>query len=299
MGEVLFDTLIDGSELALIAVGMTLVFGAVKFANIAQVEFATLGAYGTVLAGSLIGGGPLAVDAILSIVGVGLISVGLYHLIFKRLLSRSPATAMIGSLALSILLRALIQTITGPRPKELDVPLERANDILGALVTPSQVRIIVISVIALAGLIALLRLTPLGRSIRAVSANPDLAAASGIDVRRVIDVVWLLAGLFGALGGVMYAIDNQVSLEMGFGLLLPVFAAALLGGFGSPGGAILAAYLLALAESVVLRVDCGELLNTGSAYLDSSYRPAVGFLLLLLVLLIRPQGIFGREARRA
>ena len=299
MGEVLFDTLIDGSELALIAVGMTLVFGAVKFANIAQVEFATLGAYGTVLAGSLIGGGPLAVDAILSIVGVGLIAVGLYHLIFKRLLTRSPATAMIGSLALSILLRALIQTITGPRPKELDVPLERANDILGALVTPSQLRIIVISVIALGGLIALLRLTPLGRSIRAVSANPDLAAASGIDVRRVIDVVWLLAGLFGALGGVMYAIDNQVSLEMGFGLLLPVFAAALLGGFGSPGGAILASYLLALAESVVLRVDWGELLNTGSAYLDSSYRPAVGFLLLLLVLLIRPQGIFGREARRA
>lgn len=299
MGEVLFDTLIDGSELALIAVGMTLVFGAVKFANIAQVEFATLGAYGTVLAGSLIGGGPLVVEAILSIVGVGLIAVGLYHLIFKRLLIRSPATAMIGSLALSILLRALIQTITGPRPKELDVPLERANDILGALVTPSQVRIIVISVVALAALMAVLRLTALGRSIRAVSANPDLAAAAGIDVRRVIDVVWLLAGLFGALGGVMYAIDNQVSLEMGFGLLLPVFAAALLGGFGSPGGAILASYLLALAESVVLRVDWGEVINTGSAYLDSSYRPAIGFVLLLLVLLIRPQGIFGREARRA
>jgi branched-subunit amino acid ABC-type transport system permease component len=299
MGEVLFDTLITGSELALIAVGMTLVFGAVKFANIAQVEFATLGAYGTVLAGSLLGGGPLFVHAVLSIIGVGLIAVGLYHLIFKRLLSRSPATAMIGSLALSILLRALIQTITGPRPKELDLPLERGEDILGALVTPSQLRIVVISAIALAGLMALLRLTPLGRSIRAVSANPDLAAAAGINVRRVIDVVWLIAGVFGALGGVMLAIDNQVSLEMGFSLLLPVFAIALLGGFGSPGGAILASYILAFAESVVLRVDWGELLNTGSAYLDSSYRPAIGFVLLLLVLLIRPQGIFGREARRA
>ena len=299
MGEVLFDTLIDGSELALIAVGMTLVFGAVKFANIAQVEFATLGAYGTVLAGSLIGGGPLVVEAILSIVGVGLIAVGLYHLIFKRLLIRSPATAMIGSLALSILLRALIQTITGPRPKEFDLPLERGIDIMGALVTPSQLRILVISAIALAALMALLRLTPLGRAIRAVSANRDLAAAAGINTSRVIDVVWLLAGLSGALGGVMLAIDNQVSLEMGFNLLLPVFAIALLGGFGSPGGAILASYILALAESLVLRIDFGELLNTGSAYLDSSYRPAVGFVLLLLVLVIRPQGIFGREARRA
>lgn len=298
MGEILFETLIVGSELALIAVGMTLVFGAVRFANIAQVEFATLGAYGTLLASSVVGGG-LLLDATLSIVGVGVIAVVLYHAIFKRLLRRSPATAMIGSLALSILLRALIQTITGPRPKELDVPLERGEEILGALVTPSQLRILAISVAALALMMVILRLTPLGRSIRAVSANPELAAAAGINVRRVTDTVWLIAGLTGALGGVMLAIDNAVALEMGFQLLLPVFAIALLGGFGSPGGAIIAAYILALAESLVLRIDFGELVSSSSALLDTAYRPAIGFVLLLLVLLIRPQGIFGREARRA
>jgi neutral amino acid transport system permease protein len=298
MGEVISETLIVGTELAPIAVGMTLVFGAVRFANIAQVEFASLGAYGTLLAGTVIGGGPLLIEATLSIVGVGLIAVGLYHAVFKRLLTRSPATAMIGSLALSILIRALIQTITGPQPKQLDLPLERGIDILGALVTPSQVRIVVIGVVVLAAVMLTLRLTSLGRAIRAVSANPDLAAAAGINVGRVIDVVWLLAGGLGALGGVMLAIDNQVSLEMGFQLLLPVFAIAVLGGFGSPGGAILAAYVLALAESLVLRIDFGELFSSASAFLDSSYRPAVGFVLLLLVLLFRPQGIFGREARR-
>jgi branched-chain amino acid transport system permease protein len=160
------------------------------------------------------------------------------------------------------------------------------------------VRIVVIGVVVLAAVMLTLRLTSLGRAIRAVSANPDLAAAAGINVGRVIDVVWLLAGGLGALGGVMLAIDNQVSLEMGFALLLPVFAIALLGGFGSPGGAILAAYVLALAESLVLRIDFGELFSSASAFLDSSYRPAVGFVLLLLVLVFRPQGIFGREARR-
>lgn len=297
MGEILFETLIVGSELALIAVGMTLVFGAVRFANIAQVEFATLGAYGTLLATSVVGGG-LLLSATLSVVGVAVIAVVLYHAIFKRLLRRSPATAMIGSLALSILLRALIQTITGPRPKELDLPLERGEEILGALVTPSQLRIVAISVAALALMMAVLRLTPLGRSIRAVSANPELAAAAGINVRRVTDAVWLMAGLTGALGGVMLAIDNAVTLEMGFQLLLPVFAIALLGGFGSPGGAIVAAYILAFAESLVLRIDFGELVNSSSALLDTAYRPAIGFVLLLLVLLIRPQGIFGSEARR-
>jgi branched-subunit amino acid ABC-type transport system permease component len=298
MGEVLSETLIVGTELAPIAVGMTLVFAAVRFANIAQVEFATLGAYGTLLAGTVIGGAPLFLDAILGIVGVGLIAVALYHLIFKRLLTRSPATAMIGSLALSILIRALIQTIAGPQPKELDLPLERGIDIGGALVTPSQVRIVIIGAIALAAVMVILRLTPLGRAIRAVSANPELAAAAGINVGRTIDIVWLIAGGLGALGGVMLAIDNQLSLEMGFQLLLPVFAIAVLGGFGSPGGAILASYVLALAESLVLRIDFGELFSSGSAFLDSSYRPAVGFVLLLLVLLFRPQGIFGREARR-
>jgi branched-subunit amino acid ABC-type transport system permease component len=298
VGEVLSETLIVGTELAPIAIGMTLVFAAVGFANIAQVEFATVGAYGTLLMGSVIAGGPLFVQATVSIVGVGLIAVGLYHLVFKRLLTRSPATAMIGSLALSILIRALIQTLTGPQPKELDLPLERGEDILGALVTPSQVRIVVIGGVVLAAVMVILRLTPLGRAIRAVSANRELAAAAGINVERVIDVVWLAAGALGALGGVFLAIDNQVSLEMGFAQLLPVFAIALLGGFGSVGGAILASYVLALAESLALRIDFGELLGGSSALLDTSYRPAVGFVLLLLVLMFRPQGLFGREARR-
>jgi branched-subunit amino acid ABC-type transport system permease component len=298
MGEVLFETLIVGSELALITVGMTLVFSVVRFANIAQVEFATLGAYGTLLAGSIVGGA-LVFQAALSIVAVAALALVIYHVIFVRLLQRSSATAMIGSLALSLVLRALIQTITGPQPKQLDLPLERGMDIMGALVTPSQPRIIVISVVVLAAVLVVIHLTPLGRSIRAVSANPDLAAAAGINVRRVIDYVWLIAGALGALGGVMFAIDNQVSLDMGFQLLLPVFAVAILGGFGSTAGAIAAAYFLALAESLVLRIDFGELIGSSSALLDSSYRPAVGFVLLLLVLLIRPQGIFGREVRRA
>jgi|SRR5215211_394317 len=297
MGEVLSETLVVGTELAPIAIGMTLVFAAVRFANVAQIQFATLGAYGTLLAGSIVGG-PLLLQTTLSILGVGVVAVGLYHAIFKRLLTRSPSTAMIGSLALSILIGALIQTITGPQPKELDLPLERGIDIMGALVTPNQVRIVVIGAVILAAVMAILRLTSLGRAIRGVSANPELAAAAGINVGRVIDVVWLMAGALGALGGVFLAIDNQVSLEMGFQLLLPVFAIALLGGFGSPGGAILASYVLALAESLVLRIDFGKLFGGASALLDSSYRPAVGFVLLLLVLLFRPQGLFGREAQR-
>lgn len=298
MNEVLVQTLISGSQLALIAVGMTLVFGVSGFANVAQVEFATLGAYGTLLAASVVGGG-LLLESLVSIVAVALLSVALYHAIFVRLLRRSPATAMIGSLALSILVRAVIQTATGPDPKELDLPLERGVDVIGALVTPSQLKIVGVSVVVLALLVVTLRVTPFGRAIRAVSTNRDLAQAAGIDVRRVTDAVWFIGGGLAALAGVMIAIDTQLSLEMGFQLLLPVFAVALLGGFGSVPGAIVAGYLLAFVENLALRIDFGSLVGSASSHLDTAYRPAVGFVLLILVLLVRPQGMFGREARRA
>jgi branched-subunit amino acid ABC-type transport system permease component len=298
MAEVIARTLISGSEVALIAVGMTIVFGVSRFANVAQVEFATLGAYGALLASSVIGGG-VVLDSVVSILVVGVLAVALYHLLFVRLLKRNAATAMIGSLALSIAIRAVIQTITGPDPKSLKLPLERGKDIAGALVTPREIWIVVIGAAVLALLLLVLRFTPLGRSIRAVSTNRDLAQATGIDVRRVTDIVWFIGGCLGGLAGVLLAIDTQISLEMGFSLLLPVFAAALLGGFGSVGGAIAAAYLLVFVENLALHIDFGKLVGSTSSYLIPAYEPAVGFVILILILLVRPQGIFGRTVRRA
>jgi branched-subunit amino acid ABC-type transport system permease component len=297
MGQVLVEGLIRGSELALLAVGVTLAFGISRFVNVAQVEFATLGAYGMlIVAGALTAG--VVVQALLSIVAVGLLAVVLYRILFMRLLAGGAAMAMIGSLALSILIRAAIQTAAGPQPRQVDVPLERGVDIAGALITPSQIRMVIATFAVLAVLVALLRLTPLGRAIRAVSSNPELAAAAGIDVGRVTHVVWFLTGLLGALAGVLLAIDTQVSLGMGFALVLPVFAAAIMGGLGSVGGAIAAAYLLALAESALLHVDWGELVGRGSALMPVDYRSAVGFVLLIVVLVYRPEGLFGARARR-
>jgi branched-subunit amino acid ABC-type transport system permease component len=292
MGEIVVNAAIRGSVLALLAVGITLVFGVGRFANLMQVEFATLGAYGVLLASSVVGAG-LLLDTLLGVVVVGLGAVVLSRVVFARLLSRDPTSAMIGSLALSILVRALLQLVAGPNPRALDLPLERGQELLGVLVTPTQIRTVAISVGALVLTMALLRLSPLGRAIRAVAANRELAAAAGVDVRRVTDMVWLVAGLLGALAGALLAIDTQVSLGMGFSLLLPVFAAALLGGFGSPGGAIVAAYGLALVESTALTAD------VGGVQLPVNWQPAVGFVVLVAVLCLRPQGIFGRSARVA
>jgi len=145
--------------------------------------------------------------------------------------------------------------------------------------------------------LAVLRWTQLGRAIRAVAADPDLAEVSGLNRARIADMLWLVsAGLAGA-AGILLAMDSAVAPELGFNLLLPVFAAAIVGGLGSVAGAIVAAYAIALAEALILRIDFGSFVD-GFGYIAVSYRPAVGFVLLVAMLALRPQGLMGKAVRR-
>lgn len=297
MSQFVFESLLYGSQLALIALGMTLIYGVSKFANVAQADYATLGGYGLVAAVGVVGGTIVGASAV-SVVSVGIVSILLYKFLFARLLRRGSATAMIGSLAVSIVIRATIQTVAGPDPQRLDLPLERGIDIMGALITPTELTVMTCSIVVTVATLVLIRFTPLGRQIRAVSSNEGLAAASGINTRRVVDVVWFLCGALGATAGVLLAINSQVHLEMGFQLLLPVFAAAIVGGFGSAGGAVIASYLLAAVGVATLKIDFGALLGLGDYMLPTGYRPATAYLVLLVVLLVRPQGLFGRRVRR-
>lgn len=296
MSDILVDAAIRGSLLALLAVGLTMVQGTLGFANVAHVEFATIAGYlAVVLTGAGLG---LLVSSALSVVGVAIIAVLLYRLIFRRLLGVNSIMAMIGSLAMSIIIRALVQFLFESRPRSLPTPLERGIDIGGALVTPTQIRVVIIAVVLLAGTLALLRWSALGRSIRAVASNPDLAEVAGLNRARVVDAVWVVSGSLAAAAGILLGLNSAVSPDLGFNLLLPVFAAAIVGGLGSVKGAIVAAYGLSLIEAVVLRIDFGDLIH-GAGYVAVSYRPAIGFVLLILVLALRPQGLMGKKVRRA
>lgn len=297
MGNVLVQTLLNGPVFALIAMGMTLVFGVLKFANIFQVTTATLGAYGAYLFMTSFGLG-IVPAAVVTLAAVAVLSVLLHHGLFRRLLSRNPATAMIGSLALSILVQALIETIAGPQALSLPLALQRGLTFLGGSVTPDQVVAGMVGLVALFVTLALLRFTSIGRQVRGVATNPVLAEASGINSRRVIDITWVLAGALGALAGIVLAVETEATPAMGFNMLLAVFAAALLGGFGSPLGALVGGYLLAFVQSGVLQVNWGSLVGT-SAFVPTNYAAAVGFVLLLVVLVARPEGMFGRRAARA
>ena len=295
--QLLIDTLIRASELALIAVGLSAVFSVSKFANVAHVELATLGAVLGYLGTTLLGA-PLALALVLAVVATGFVAVALQRTVFRRLLRSGPAIAMIGSLALAIFLRAAYQTGFGARPQGFDRPLERGTEIGGALITPSQILAVLVAVAVLVGFLLVFYRTKLGRTLRAIAANHDLAEASGIDAQRGINVVWFLSGATAAVGGILIALLTQVQVLIGFNILLPVFAVAILGGISSPLGAVVAAVLLSFVENLVLLVDFGSVFGAAPTYLPTSYAAAVGFVVLVVTLLTRPEGLFGSGGRR-
>jgi branched-subunit amino acid ABC-type transport system permease component len=286
--ELIADALVRGSTIALLAVGLTLVYSTMRFANVAHVEFATVGAYASI---SLSGVFVVPVAGIIGAAVAVALGAAVYELIFRRLLAMGEMPAMIGSLAVSVVVQALIQLVYGSRPRDLPRELERASTILGAAVTPSQVQLVVVSVAALLLIGVLLRSTPLGRKVRAVAADAELARVSGVGERRVVATVWAIAGGLASISGIELALESSATPTLGFNLLLPVFSAAIVGGLGSVLGAVIASYGVALLEAVVLAFDVG-----GSA-IPVSYRPAIGFGFLILALIFRPQGLLGTKVR--
>lgn len=296
--QILIDTLVRTSQLSLVAVGLSLTWGIVRFANVAHVQYAPVGAYLALVGASTLGLG-LVAGSLAGIVVAGLVGVLLHLFFFRRLSSFSSSTALIGSLALSIVITATIQTIAGPRPERLPLPIVPGMQIGDAFVTRTQIYVVVLTILIFAALFLVLAFTNLGRAVRSVAANPELAAASGIDVKQVSTLVVFAAAALAATGGVFIAADTSISLEMGSTLLLATFAAVIMGGIGSVAGSLLASAVLALAESAVLRIDFGPLFGADSVLVPVSYRPAVGFVAVILVMLLRPQGLFGFGGRRA
>lgn len=294
--QVLIDSIVRASELSLIAIGLSLTWGIVRFANVAHVQYAPVAGY-LAFFGTSVGLG-LVLAAVLAITVTGALGLGLQRWFFQRLAGGGASTALIGSLALSMVITATIQTVAGPSPRTLPVPITVGYTIDGAAITRIQVVIVAVAVATLLAFFTWLGLTRVGRAVRCVAANPQLAEASGTDTRRIRNLVTFTAAALSGLGGLLLALDTSVDLNTGSLLLLPVFAAVVMGGIGKPAGALLAAALLALVENVALSVDFGSLVG-GNAFIPVNYRPAVGFLALVIVMLVRPEGILGFGGRRA
>lgn len=296
MIQFLIDTIIRALDLALIAVALSGVYSLIKFPNVALVQYAVVGAFVGMLLQQA--GLPLVLALPVSAIFVGLVAVIFNMLLFERLLTEGSAIALIGSLALSMILSAVFLLAFGPAAYRFDLAVAPAMRVLGARITVHQLSTLAITVAALGGFAAILFFTRLGREMRATATNKVLASASGIDTRRVINATVFLSGVLAALGGMTLAMRGSVSIDLGTQMLLPVFAAAILGGLGNALGAIAGALVISAAETFVTNTNFGVLTGADFLFLPASYAQTASFALLVGFLLLRPSGLFTSEVSR-
>lgn len=286
-----------GGVISLGAIGLTLVYGVLKFPNFAHGALVTLGAYFAYSIASLLPTGlplrpfsfgyELIVAMLLAMPLVSVVALAMDRVMFRRLRNRGANLVLfaMASLAGAFFLRSCIYLIWGSNfiffyPGRANPAIQLGG---GIRIQADQIFALVIATILVAITWYLLARTRMGKAMRATANNPDLAQVRGINTERVIAATWILGACLAAAGGVVYGLASQLRPEMGFWLLLPMFAAAIMGGIGSPVGAIVGAVIIGIAQLL------------SSSFLNPAYGPAVAFMLMVLVLVIRPNGLFGRE----
>ncbi|MFZ2527172.1 MAG: branched-chain amino acid ABC transporter permease [Rhodococcus sp. (in: high G+C Gram-positive bacteria)] len=293
-GEKLLRTVVDGLRFGLIiaiaGVGLSLIFGTTGLTNFAHGELVTLGAvaawvFNVSFGIQLI---PATILAVVAGIGIGLLNNGLIWAPLRRRHTGLIAQLVV-SIGLAIALRYLILIFFSDRTQSFhDYQGQRQLEWGPLAITPVNLACIVISLVVLIGVALLLQRTRIGKAMRAVADNRDLAASSGIDVEKVVRFVWALGGALAALGGVLYALSElggRVQWEMGFKLLLLMFAGITLGGLGTAYGALLGCVIVGLVVQLSTLVISPDLKYIG------------GLLILIVILVIRPQGILGSRAR--
>jgi branched-chain amino acid transport system permease protein len=282
LGQLIINGLATGLIVALPALALSLTFGILRFPNFAIGAMLTVAAY---MAWFFNGraGLPLLYAGALTVLLFPLVAVLCDALVFKPLRGRGPIILLVASMGLSFVLENICRLFFGNDARNFDIPLSRPMRALGLRINYEQIVAAGISVSAMILVYLILLHTPLGRAMRAIADNPALAAARGIDANRVITAAWLLTGALVAAAGVLIGMDRAIDPQMGWNYIIVTFAAAILGGLGSPVGAVVGALTLGVV---------GEL---ATLVVSTNYRSGVGFCVIALILLFRPHGLFGRR----
>ena len=272
-----------GAIYALGAVGLTLVYGILKLVNFAHGDFLTFGAYIAFLI-NVTWELPFALGVLAAVVVTIILGLALERLMWRpmRATGAGLLQLMLMSLGLALVLRNMIQFIWGSELRSLNVNTFSTVSFLGLRIGRTELIVMIVGIAVLVAVGLLLRYSYLGKQMRALSDSVDLAETSGIDTGRVITYTWILAGGLAGLAGALIAAITNVKPELGFELLLPIFAVVVLGGIGNAFGALSAGLIL------------GLVIEWSTLLIDARWKLAIGFVVLILALVIRPQGIFGR-----
>ncbi len=297
MMQYVADGILSASLIALGALGLSMTYNVLRFANFAHGEILSTGSYFSLAAVSLIGAGvgsmgpikfgwPLLVAIPISILCTAMVVLVVDLLVFRPLRDKhaSRITLIMAAFGISLMGRNMIHLVAGGDPQYFSFYIPRAVEILpGARMVPDDIAIVILAATTVVGLHLFLTRTNMGRMMRATSENPTLARISGIDIRAVIRLTWIVGTSLAVIAGTLQGHILQVKAEMGFDLLLPMFAALILGGVGNLYGTVLGALVIGLVEAFAVAMGL------------SAYRAAVSFMIMIIVLLVRPQGLIGER----
>ena len=267
-----------GAIYSLGAIGITLVFGVLRFAHLAHGDLATMGAFLVLALVAGLGLNPWVALPFAMAATAGL-AVALHWLFYEHLRRRSAILTVIASLGVALMLRAVVQVVWGVDSQSYVGGITRPENYFGIRVKDRELWTLAATIGLVIGLQLFLTFTRWGKAMRAMSDNPDLARLSGIDTRLTTALTWVIIGILSAAAGFFLGINTELKSMMGWYMLLPMFAAAILGGVGRIEGAVLGGMIIGIAE------ECSVLI------LPAEYKSALAFAILLVMLAVRPTGL--------
>lgn len=279
--QLLVNGAFQGLVVSMAAVSITLAFGIARFPNIAVGDLLTVGAFAAFFGIGMTG--TMTAGVVTAALSSSAVSVIVYFAAYRQVRRGDVAVLMIASVGVAFLLRAIVSLAFGHGQKTIALPIGAPLRLGPISISSLDLLILAIALSSIAVLLSVLNWTAIGRQMRAVADNRDLARVSGVRPGRVLVAMWAMSGAVAGIAGAMLGIKTVVSPEIGWEMLLPALAATILGGIGSPVGAVLAGVLL------------GALQEAATPLVGFTYKLAIAFAVMLAVLLIRPSGLLGRR----
>lgn len=320
LNKAIISGAVIGSVYALGAIGVTLIFGILRFAHFAHADLMTVGAFISYILMSFVAASgftaPVPIAFLMmfpAMIITAILAIGLDRVFYKPFRDRgaNPVIIVMASLGVTLMIQGLVRLFGGTRARVMyigenkdifRIPIPGARRDL--IVTEPQLLLFIFTVVAVIALAIFLNRSRLGKAMRAVSDNPDLARISGINTEHVVWATWVIGGTLCAAAGTMLSLDVVLKPDLSFNVLLPIFAAVIVGGIGQPYGAVAGGMLIGFSETlavfnwaVLLRPfkdsfpDWFEL-PSKIAFVPTEYKLAVPFFILIIVLIYRPTGIF-------
>jgi len=281
VAQLIMNGIIAGGIYSLIALGLTMVYGILKFINFAHGEIFMIGAY---VAWTLnIGIGlPFWLAFIGAMILTGVFGYFMEKVAYKPLRNAPAWAPLIISIAISIFLQAFAIMVWGAQIKTFRTgEIQQGMNFLGAVITPIQVTILITSLVLMVLLYFFIMKTKTGKAMRAVADNKDVAASIGINVNKTISTIFVIGSALAGAGGVLVGIEQNLTPTMGVPMTVKGFTSAIVGGIGNIWGAVLGGFAIGFIE------------NIGIFFIPSGYKDAIAFFVLLIMLLFRPRGIVG------